>query len=88
MHVSRLLPISLVVLAAWLVQVPALAASTGTLAGKVVEKATGKPVANATIRIVELKAGGSTRTGSKGRYELTGVPPGTQKAQLLGGGVR
>jgi outer membrane receptor protein involved in Fe transport len=50
-------------------------AQTGTIAGRVVEAATGEPLAGATVQLADTERG--TATDAFGRFVLSKVPPGS-----------
>ena len=52
-----------------------LAGNTGKITGKVIDKATGEPIAGATIMVLDLKMGAATDVN--GEYFILNVPPGT-----------
>ena len=59
---------------------------TGTILGKVVDAATGKPIANATV--VLSPSGKRARARGNGSYTLTGVPAGTYAIRCSAPGYR
>lgn len=67
---------------------PALAGSTGKIAGKVVD-ATGAGVMAATVQVVEVKMGAIV-SSDDGSYVILGVPPGsyTIRVSMLGYGTK
>ena len=63
---------------------PAVAAhaqGSGTIAGRVTDRATQQPIADAQILIVGTTRG--ARTSDAGQYRLTGVPAGTIRVRVL-----
>src|SRR5918992_1191706 len=56
------------------------APQTGTIVGRVLDRNTSQPVAEANVVIVGSTRGG--RTGEEGRYRITGVPPGTHPVRV------
>ncbi len=64
--------------------VPAVAAhaqATGTIAGRVTDRATQQPIADAQVLIVGTTR--RARTSDAGQYRLTGVPAGTVRVRVL-----
>jgi TonB-linked SusC/RagA family outer membrane protein len=53
---------------------------TGTIVGRVMDRTTGQPVAEANVVIVGSTRGG--RTSEQGRYRVSGVPPGTHQVRV------
>lgn len=58
----------------------ARAQETGTITGKVTDKAAGVPIGNAVITVVGTPRG--ARTGDDGVYRITGVPAGTHRVRV------
>ena len=67
--------IALVLLAGWAAVNPALAQSTGTVTGQVVDE-TGAPLPGANVVVMDTQIGEAT--DQNGRYRLSGVPSGEQ----------
>ncbi len=82
MRLLRLLLLP-VLLLAWF-DAPALAADTGTVTGRVVDKKTGHAIPFASVTIPEVKRGGLT--DSEGQFIISSVPVGSWevKVQYLG----
>jgi TonB-linked SusC/RagA family outer membrane protein len=53
---------------------------SGTVVGRVTDRTTGQPVAEANVVIVGSTRGG--RTSEEGRYRITGVPVGSQQVRV------
>ena len=66
---------------------PALAQSTGTIVGRVIERTTNRPLAGVQIRVVGTTRGATTN--DSGAYRIPGVPAGTVQlaVQRIGYGV-
>ena len=66
---------------------PAFAQSTGTIAGRVTERTTNRPLAGVQIRVVGTTRGAATN--DSGGYRIPGVPAGTVQlaVQRIGYGV-
>jgi outer membrane receptor protein involved in Fe transport len=81
---------SLLLLAAGLTAMPVVAAGQdtprGIVTGRVVDRATGRPVAGAVVTIVAL--GDSARTNLDGRYLLADIPAGTYSARAAAIGLQ
>jgi len=67
--------IACVGLVSLLASLPAVGQSTGTLRGTVTIQSTGDPLHHATITV--SRVGRVVETGEDGKYEITGLPPGT-----------
>ena len=66
---------ALVLIFSFSFSLPAIAATTGTIAGNVLDSRTKKPIANAVVTIEETRF--MAVTDSNGFYAIIGVPPGT-----------
>ncbi len=66
---------------------PALAQSTGTIVGRVIERTTNRPLSGVQIRVVGTTRGAATN--DSGAYRIPGVPAGTVQlaVQRIGYGV-
>jgi len=63
---------------------PMLAAAqqpTGTITGRVIDRASQQPIVGATVRVVGTTRG--AQTSDQGTYRITGVPAGTITVQTL-----
>jgi TonB-dependent starch-binding outer membrane protein SusC len=58
----------------------AASAQTGTVSGRVTDKASGTPLSNAVITVVGTQRG--ARTGDDGAYRITGVPVGAHAVRV------
>lgn len=67
--------VTLVLVSAWLISKPTLAATTGTVAGKITDEQTGEPLPGANVFLKGTNIG--TASGPDGSFEITDVPPGT-----------
>lgn len=60
---------------------PAPAQGSGTITGRVTDRATGAPLGDA--RVVLIGTQRDTRTNEAGQYRLTGVPPGAARVRVM-----
>ena len=57
-------------------------ATTGTITGRVTDRASGQPIPAAQIQVVGLAGRGAT-TGDNGAFRLAGIPAGTYQLRIL-----